>query len=128
MARLPPTHDGPDATAQADGLLEHHPAQVFDFYHASGVRQVVCEEKHMDSRAVVVACRDEEAAVRRFGIEGGRVGAVYTRTGRRFFNDEGLEQIFLDRVRRAAVEDHGFWDQFETEWICLVFCHIKILG
>ena len=116
LVYLPPTM-APGATSQADGLLEH-PAQVFDFYRASGVRQVVCEEKHMGSRAVVVACRDEEAALRRFGIEDGSVGAVYTRTGRRFFNDEGLERVFLDRVR-AAVEDRGFWNRFETGWICL---------
>ena len=113
---LPPTM-APGDSAQAGGLLEH-PAQVFDFFRASGVRRVVCEEKHMGSRAVVVACRDAEAAVRRFGIESESAGAVYTRTGRRFFNDEDRERIFLDRVR-AAAEDRGFWDRFETDWICL---------
>ena len=113
---LPPTM-APGDSAQAGGLLEH-PAQVFDFFRASGVRRVVCEEKHMGSRAVVVACRDAEAAVRRFGIESESAGAVYTRTGRRFFNDEDRERIFLARVR-AAAEDRGFWDRFETDWICL---------
>ena len=31
--------------------------------------QVVCEEKHMGSRAVVVVCRDEDAARQRFGVD-----------------------------------------------------------
>ena len=35
-----------------------------------GVPRVVCEQKHMGSRAVVIVCRDEEAARRRFGVTG----------------------------------------------------------
>ena len=48
---LPPTMS-PVATSSAAGLLEH-PAQAFEAYRADGVDQVVCEEKHMGSRAVV---------------------------------------------------------------------------
>jgi hypothetical protein len=32
-----------------------------------GGEQVVCEEKHMGSRAVVIVCRDAESAQTRFG-------------------------------------------------------------
>ena len=53
-------------------------------------RQVVCEEKHMGSRAVVIVCRDEQAAQERFGSSARR-GSFYTRTGRRFFTDSALE-------------------------------------
>ena len=53
----------------------------------------------MGSRAVVVACRDEAAAVERFGVDSGELGIVTTRTGRRFFNDPDLERRVLDRVR-----------------------------
>ena len=55
----------------------------------------------MGSRAVVIACRDEEAARGRFGVSTGELGIVTTRTGRRFFNDPDLERRFLDRVRSA---------------------------
>ena len=78
-----------------------------------GVPQVVCEEKHMGSRAVVVVCRDEAAARERFGIAEDEIGIVYTRTGRRFFNDPDLERQFLDRLR-AALTAAGFWDEFNT--------------
>src|SRR5437764_6045149 len=61
---LPPTM-APCATSQEPGLLEH-PAQAFAEYRHEGVAKVVCEEKHMGSRAVVIACRDEDAARRRF--------------------------------------------------------------
>ena len=84
----------------AAGLLEH-PAEAFAYYRARGVPQVVCEEKHMGSRAVVVVCRDEDAARKRFGVAGEGAGIVYTRTGRRFFDDADLERKFLSRLHAA---------------------------
>jgi len=113
---LPPTM-APSDTSQEEGLLEH-PAQAFDFYRKNGVEKVVCEEKHMGSRAVVIVCRDEAVAVRRFGVEGEGIGIVYTRTGRRFFNDDAWEREFLGRVREA-LEAHAFWEKLETDWVCL---------
>ena len=100
---LPPTMS-PCETSREAGLLEH-PAEGFAHYRAEGVPRVVCEEKHMGSRAVVVVCRDEQAARDRFGVATGETGSVYTRTGRRFFNDLELEAQFLDRVRQALTSD-----------------------
>jgi protein phosphatase len=113
---LPPTMS-PCETSDRDGLLEH-PAEAFDYYRSRGVAEVVCEEKHMGSRAVVVVCRDEDAARERFGVTTGEIGIVYTRTGRRFFNDAQLEASFLGRVR-ASMEASGLWDELETSWVCL---------
>lgn len=72
----------------------------------------------MGSRAVVVVCRDEQTARERFGVIEGEIGIVYTRTGRRFFNDLALEAQFLDRVR-AALSAADLWTTLETNWICL---------
>lgn len=72
----------------------------------------------MGSRAVVIVCRDEDAARRRFGVIGEGFGICYTRTGRRFFDDGKMEREFLEEVRRAA-DAAGFWEQFQTDWICL---------
>ena len=46
----------PVATATRGDLLEH-PDQAFDAYRADGVEAVLCEEKHMGSRAVLLVCR-----------------------------------------------------------------------
>ena len=67
---LPPTMS-PCETSGEPGLLEH-PAEAFAYYRNEGVPQVVCEEKHMGSRAVVIVCRDEAAARERFGVDHGR--------------------------------------------------------
>ena len=72
----------------------------------------------MGSRAVVVLCRDEDAARARFGVVGQGQGIVYTRTGRRFFDDPELEKGLLDRVARALTTS-GLWDELQTDWVCL---------
>ena len=106
---LPPTMS-PSATTSEPGLLEH-PAEAFAGFRADGVEHVVCEEKHMGSRAVVLVCRDPARA--RFGIDGG--GMVYTRTGREFFGRD-LTEALLDRVRAAV---GGLWDELGTDWLLL---------
>jgi protein phosphatase len=113
---LPPTMS-PCETSQADGFLEH-PAEAFAHYRSIGAAKVVCQQKHMGSRAVVVVCKDADAARERFGGSGGEAGIVYTRTGRRFFDDAALELEFLVRVR-TALDASGFWERFETTWACL---------
>src|SRR5262245_9314070 len=113
---LPPTMSPSETTLKA-GLLEH-PAEAFDHYRDAGVARVVCEEKHMGSRAVVIVCRDEASARKRFGVANEGVGICYTRTGRRFFDDQNLEREFLDRLQ-AAAEAAGFWGEFDTDWLLL---------
>lgn len=113
---LPPTMS-PCETSSEPGLLEH-PAEAFSYFRSQGAPQVICEEKHMGSRAVVIICQDEQAARERFGILEGEIGIVYTRTGRRFFNEPALEAQFLDRLR-AALTAANFWNEFDTRWVCL---------
>jgi len=116
LITLPPTMS-PSETTDEPGLLEH-PAEAFSYYRNQGVPTVICEEKHMGSRAVVVVCRDEEAARTRFGVEGEGIGVCVTRTGRRFFDDGALEAQFL-HVVREALTGSGLWDELGTDWVCL---------
>jgi protein phosphatase len=113
---LPPTMS-PCETSAEPGLLEH-PAEAFEYYRKAGAEQVICEQKHMGSRAVVIVCRDLDAARKRFGVAEEEAGMCYTRTGRRFFADSSLEREFLERVRSAA-DRSGLWDELGTEWLCL---------
>jgi protein phosphatase len=113
---LPPTMS-PSETSQREDLLEH-PAEAFEYFRKEHVEKVVCEQKHMGSRAVVIVCRDRDAVLRRFGVVQDEIGACYTRTGRRFFNDSALEKQFLGRVQ-AAVTQSGLWDELASDWLCL---------
>ena len=113
---LPPTMS-PTETSKHENLLEH-PDEAFAFYRKEGISTVVCEQKHMGSRAVVVLCKDEGVSQKRFGVVQASLGTVYTRTGRRFFTDENLEREFLLRIA-TAVSASGLWDELGTDWICL---------
>ncbi|WP_369226209.1 polynucleotide kinase-phosphatase [Streptomyces sp. R39] len=113
---LPPTM-APTATSHVEGHLEH-PAEAFAQYAADGVARVVCEEKHMGSRAVALVCRDAEVAHRRFGVAPGPTGSLYTRTGRPFFTDDSVTEEILGRIR-AAADAAGLWDELGTDWLLL---------
>ncbi|MDR0590033.1 MAG: polynucleotide kinase-phosphatase, partial [Spirochaetaceae bacterium] len=114
---LPPTMS-PCKTSSLPEFLEY-PAETFAYYRKAGLDRVVCEEKHMGSRAVIVLCRDSETALDRFGVPDGSRGIIYSRTGRHFFDPAGSpENAILERL--GKVLDHtGFWEQFATGWVCL---------
>ncbi|MFT3886604.1 MAG: polynucleotide kinase-phosphatase [Arachnia sp.] len=98
---LPPTMS-PVATSRRDGYLEH-PDEAFAQFAEWGIGQVICEEKHMGSRAVVYLTPDG--------------GSVYTRTGRSFFPPD-LTAELLGRVRAAAAAA-GIFDELDTSWLLL---------
>jgi protein phosphatase len=114
LVYLPPTMS-PSETSRLDGWLEH-PREALRHFRTEGVGHVVCEEKHMGSRAVVVLCRDEGVAARRFRISDAGSGAVLTRTGRRFFDDAVREAAVLARVG-DSVTRAGLWDELHTDWM-----------
>ncbi|NKB69323.1 MAG: polynucleotide kinase-phosphatase [Candidatus Latescibacteria bacterium] len=113
---LPPTM-APCQTSQRPDLLEY-PDEAFAYFRQQGLSQVICQEKHMGSRAVVVVCRNAAVAQRRFAAPADENGIVYTRTGRRFFTDRALEEAVLDQVCQS-VDACGLWTQLDTDWLCL---------
>jgi protein phosphatase len=119
---LPPTMS-PCKTSSLPEFLEH-PAEAFEYYRKAGLGRLVCEEKHMGSRAVIVLCRDVKTARDRFGVQDGSGGIIYTRTGRRFFDPSeaaesaGTEEALLERLRNV-LDRSGFWEDFATGWVCL---------
>ena len=115
LVYLPPTMS-PVATSSRPDLLEH-PEQAFEAYRSDGAPAVVCEEKHMGSRAVALVCRSVEAAEKRFGAPGGDLGAVWTRTGRPFFKPE-QNAALIERMRKT-IESIGLFDELDSDWLLL---------
>jgi len=136
---LPPTMS-PVATSAREDLLEH-PDQAFTAYRADGITSLLCEEKHMGSRAVVLLCRTPAAARSRFGLPApadpalwlsssavpssssaasaptAPSGAIWTRTGRPFFPPEQTESLLAQLC--AAADQAGLFDELGTEWLLL---------
>jgi protein phosphatase len=107
----------PCGTSELPNYLEH-PQQAINYYKKRNIQTIVCEEKHMGSRAVLIVCKDEQTVVERFGIENEGIGVCYTRTGRNFFNDIAIEKEFLQRVQQALTNSN-FWEKHNTNWVCL---------
>jgi protein phosphatase len=116
LAYLPPTMS-PSETSDREGWLER-PEEAFAHFRDRGVGEVVCEEKHMGSRAVIALCRTADAAKARFGVTGEETGAIWTRTGRTFFNDRVMTEGLLARLR-SAVDSAGLWAELDTDWLLL---------
>ncbi|MER8457607.1 MULTISPECIES: polynucleotide kinase-phosphatase [unclassified Mesorhizobium] len=113
---LPPTMS-PSETSSQHGWLER-PEDAFAYFRERDVAQVVCEEKHMGSRAVVALCRNAQAARSRFGIPGDETGAIWTRTGRSFFNDGTMTEGLLARLR-VEVDAADLWTELNSDWLLL---------
>lgn len=116
LAYLPPTMS-PSETSEREGWLER-PEEAFAHFRERGVGEIVCEEKHMGSRAVIALCRTADATRTRFGVSSEEASAIWTRTGRAFFNDGAMTEGLLARLR-LAVDSAGLWDELDTDWLLL---------
>jgi len=113
---LPPTMS-PVETSKKEGWLER-PEEAFAFFREREQTEVVLQEKHMGSRAVIAVCRDADVARGRFGTAADEAGAIWTRTGRPFFSDRAMTHAVLDRVR-AALQASGLCQELATDWLLL---------
>jgi len=102
LVYLPPTM-APCDTSKLDDHLEH-PVEAFTHFARTGIGEVICEEKHMGSRAVLLVRRDAS-------------GVIHTRTGRSFF-DADTEATLLAACAAAATSA-GLWDELGSDWVLL---------
>ena len=119
LVYLPPTMSPTRDDAAAGGCWST-PTRRSPTSAARACRTVVCEEKHMGSRAVVVVCRDGDAARERFGVATARRGGSSTRApaGASSTTRDGERGV----ARRACAPPStraGLWDEFATDWVCL---------
>lgn len=106
LVYLPPVIS-PVNAGRRPGMLEH-PEDAFAYYRRKGVSQVVCQEKRSEPRVTVAICRDAHAARGAFGVDDGRIGATYSRTGRPIFAAGADESAFIERCH-AACERAGIF-------------------
>ena len=116
LVYLPPTMSPAEVSDLPDFL--EHPKETFEYYRKNGVKKVICEEKHMGSRAVIVVGKDAKAIETHFEVKTELNGKIYTRTGRPFFSDKSIEKELLERLSTAMTKT-GFWKKHKTNWAIL---------
>ena len=118
LVYLPPTM-APPATSQRPDLLEHPDGGVRRVPRARGSRRSSARRSTW-ARARSSSC----AATRTVAREplrrrrAARPDAIYTRTGRPFFDDDADTEAALARVR-AAADAAGLWEELATDWLVL---------
>lgn len=111
---LPPTMSPTPKPSRLDGYLEH-PDEAFQYYQANGVTTMVVEKKHMGSRGILLLFKNNEAAKKYVGRE--TLGAIYTRTGRAFFQKELGDQII--RKLNEDLTGKGYFERYNTDFVLL---------
>lgn len=111
LCYLPPTMSPSESSSRA-GYLEH-PDEAFGYFLRQGVTHVVCEEKHMGSRAVMLLSRNPG----RFDAPEDWVGALHTRTGRQFLDTEREHKLLLQA--HETMDRTGIWDELDSDWLIL---------
>ena len=100
---MPPTMA--PCRAAADGELLERPAEAFDHYRKRGVKTVVCQDKHMGSRGIVVVTRDSGTSRRRFGVGAGSHGCTTPGSPSASRADKGADR--KEAPAEGAAPAHG---------------------
>ncbi|WP_323856358.1 polynucleotide kinase-phosphatase [Rossellomorea marisflavi] len=111
---IPPTMSPTPKASTIDGFLEH-PQDAIDYYRSLGINRMVAEKKHMGSRGILLLFKDEEAGERVIGRR--TLGVIYTRTGRRFFQED-VEGRVLQSLQESLEKD-GYFARYGTDYVLL---------
>lgn len=116
LVYMPPTIS-PTETSSLPDYLER-PEQAFEQYQRDKIDTVICEEKHMGSRGIIVVGRTPEVIKSRFNITSDNAGICYSRNGNRFFGNPETEATILARTRQA-IDKAGLWEELKTDWLIM---------
>ena len=111
---IPPTMSPTPVTSSEPGYLEH-PKEAIEYYRSHGIHTMIAEKKHMGSRAVLLLFKNRESAKQAVGSE--MLGVIYTRTGRRFF-DQSTETEIVLKLNEELV-NKGYFEKYETDYVLL---------
>lgn len=114
LVYLPPTMSPVPIPSQLPDYLEH-PLEAFQYYRDHGVNQLIVEKKHMGSRGILLIFKNEEEAFNYTGIS--NLGAIYSRSGKRFFKKDIEEQILTGI--QSSLKRTDYFDKYETDFVLL---------
>ncbi|WP_211655763.1 polynucleotide kinase-phosphatase [Planococcus alpniumensis] len=92
LVYIPPTMSPTPKPSALPQYLEH-PKEAIEYFRSNGIHAMIAEKKHMGSRGILFLFKDKETSSKHTGIES--LGCIYTRTGKRFFDNETEAQMLL---------------------------------
>lgn len=116
MVFLPVDYSPPKLAASTQ--FPEHPQQAFNYYRKKGVGKLLVHSGGRGKRVIVVLCRSEGVARKKFGVVREGLGCIYTGKGQPLFSDPQREQAELKRLR-DALEAKDWWSQEQSNWVVL---------
>ncbi|MDF2880165.1 MAG: polynucleotide kinasephosphatase [Clostridiaceae bacterium] len=110
---IPPTIS-PCRTSKNIDFLEH-PIEAIEEYKSLGAKRLIAELKHMGSRSTIIVFKDKEKAIE-FTNQQEEV-IIYSRTGKKFFNEKENETISL-RIK-AILNSIDYFNRFDTGFVII---------
>ncbi|MFA9557741.1 polynucleotide kinase-phosphatase [Evansella sp. AB-rgal1] len=111
---IPPTMSPTPHPSVLEDYLEH-PKEVIEYYRSKGIERMVAEKKHMGSRGILLLFKNKESGLKFVGRE--TLGVIYTRAGRKFFQDELANEI-LQRLHEGLM-NNKYFDRYKTDYVLL---------
>ncbi|MDH4127213.1 MAG: polynucleotide kinase-phosphatase [Spirochaetota bacterium] len=112
---LPPTVLPPEAS-KFSNLLEH-PTDAFNYYFSHGISKIICIEKQIGVKAIIIICKNKETALKYFNITDS-IGICYNQFGCSLFGSKTIEDDILDNLNEA-MESANIWNELNTNWIIM---------
>jgi len=109
---VPPTMSPTPKTSSLDDFLEH-PTEAFDYYKNQGITHVVCQKKHMGSRAYITLFKNKEVGKRYYNRPS--LGSILSRNNAKFFKQEE-ETIVLTKLSEDL---QPYFEEMKTDVLVL---------
>lgn len=109
---IPPTMSPTPTTSELADFLEH-PKEAFEYYREKGVSHVVCQKKHMGSRAYITLYKTEEVAKEYTNIK--TLGKILSRNSAPFFKKDVEEKV----VKQLHEDLQPYFEKNQTDFILL---------
>jgi polynucleotide kinase-phosphatase len=109
---VPPTMSPTPKTSSLDDFLEH-PQEAFDYYKNQGITRLVCEKKHMGSRAYITLFKNKQVGERYFNRPS--LGSILSRNNIKFFKKEE-EEIVLTKLNEDL---QPYFDEMNTDLLVI---------
>lgn len=116
MEMLPfiPSTISPCKSSELDDYLEH-PSKAFEEYSKMGAKKIIGELKHMGSRAVILAFKDRDSAIKY--THQAKTTIIYSRRGLSFFR--GSDEEYICSKIQSLLKANNYFEKHNTEFVLM---------
>lgn len=109
-----PSTISPCKSSDLEGYLEH-PSKAFEEYSKMGAKKIIGELKHMGSRAVILAFKDKDSAMKYTSQP--KTTIIYSRRGLAFFR--GADEEYICSKIQDLLKVNNYFEKNNTDFVLM---------